>query len=266
MASPTNLPYGTALTGSNAQAWAVAILQGLGAPTTAANVNSLADWFALEGGGGQNNPLNTTMSGPGSTGSINSVGVQGFSTPADGVAATVATLNQPIFSSIVSALKSGNGLIGDTAAAVESALSSWSGGGYREITGSSNLSGVSGSGTTTTPPTTSPGNVQGVQGNVPGVSAPGYQGSGAITGGGSTTTPATPSSTGLPSILQGAAGLLQDVATALDYFFGMFGRGQGWRLVFTLIAGAALLLALKTLAAAGAIPGGLVPSAVPVPV
>lgn len=114
--------------------------------------------------------------------------------------------------------------------------------------------------------TTGTGTVQGVQGNVPGVSAPGATPSGGIIPGGTTTTAATPSSTGLPSILAGASGLLYDVSTALDYFFGMFGRGQGWRLVFAVICIVTLLLALKTLAGAGAIPGGLIPSAIPVPV
>ena len=46
----------------------------------------------------------------------------------------------------------------------------------------------------------------------------------------------------------------------------MFGRGQGWRLVFAVICIVALLVALKTLIAAGAIPSGLLPSAIPVPV
>ena len=45
------------------------------------------------------------------------------------------------------------------------------------------------------------GTITGVEGNVPGVSAPGAVPSGAILPGGSTTTSATPSSTGLPSIL-----------------------------------------------------------------
>ena len=118
----------------------------------------------------------------------------------------------------------------------------------------------------TTSSTTGTGTVQGIQGNVPGVSAPGATPSGGIIPGGSTTTPATPSSTGLPSILSGASGLLYDVSTALDYFFGMFGRGQGWRLVFAVICIVALLVALKTLIAAGAVPSGLLPSAIPVPV
>ena len=110
------------------------------------------------------------------------------------------------------------------------------------------------------------GTITGVEGNVPGVSAPGATPSGAITPGGAETTPATPSSTGLPSLLSGAQGLLWDISTALDYFFGMFGRGQGWRLVFAVICIVALLVALKTLIAAGAIPSGLLPSAIPVPV
>ena len=118
----------------------------------------------------------------------------------------------------------------------------------------------------TTSSTTGTGTVQGIQGNVPGVSAPGATPSGGIIPGGSTTTPATPSSTGLPSILSGASGLLYDVSTALDYFFGMFGRGNGWRLVFAVICIVALLVAYKTLVAAGAVPGGLIPSAIPVPV
>jgi hypothetical protein len=114
---------------------------------------------------------------------------------------------------------------------------------------------------------TSSGNtITGIQGNIPGVSAPGYVPSGAvsITPGGQQTTPATPGSLGVPSILSGVGGLLYDVANALDYFFGMFGRGQGWRIVFSGISIASLFLAYKALVGAGAIPSGLMPSAVPV--
>lgn len=111
---------------------------------------------------------------------------------------------------------------------------------------------------------TGSGTIQGIQGNVPGVSPTGYVGSAAILPGGQTTTPATPGSTGFPSLLSGAAGLLRDVATALDYFFGMFGRGQGWRFVFTAVSAVALVLSYKCLAGAGAVPSGLIPSVVPV--
>lgn len=110
------------------------------------------------------------------------------------------------------------------------------------------------------------GTIEGIQGNVPGVSPTGYVGSAAILPGGQTTTPATPGSIGFPSLISGAAGLLRDVATALDYFFGMFGRGQGWRLVFTAVSAVALFLSYKCLAGAGAVPQGLIPSVVPVPV
>jgi len=120
------VPYGTPLTGANATAWAKAILAGLGAPQTQANVQSLTDWFALEGGGGQNNPLNTSLVDTGSTGAINSSGVQGYATPQDGVNATVATL-QGGYSAITGALDTGKGLVDDTASAVEAELRKWSG-------------------------------------------------------------------------------------------------------------------------------------------
>jgi hypothetical protein len=128
------LPYGTALTGSSATAWATAILQGLGAPASAANVQSLVDWFGQEGGGGVNNPLNTTTASGGTageTGTINSVGVASYDSPAAGVAATVKSLEQPLYTGIVSALKSGSGLVGNSS--VGSELSAWSGGGYSSV-------------------------------------------------------------------------------------------------------------------------------------
>lgn len=126
------LPYGTALKGAAATAWAAAILTALGAPITAANVSSLEDWFDHEGGGGANNPLNTTLSDtPGVTGSINSVGVKSYSSPADGVEATVKTLEGG-YSAIVAALKSGAGL-SNAGPAVSSELSTWSGGGYSSL-------------------------------------------------------------------------------------------------------------------------------------
>jgi len=46
---------------------------------------------------------------------------------------------------------------------------------------------------------------------------------------------------GVNSVLSQAGGLVHDVAVMLDYVFGMFGRGQGWRLLFTVIMVAALL-------------------------
>lgn len=48
-------------------------------------------------------------------------------------------------------------------------------------------------------------------------------------------------------VLKGAEGLFHGLAVVLDYFFGMFGRGQGWRFAFTLAAIAAAYLSYRSL-------------------
>lgn len=141
MTTPQNLPYGTALTGSNAQAWAEQILSDLGAPETAADIQSLMDWFAREGGGGVNNPLNTTLRTSGSTGAINSVGVQSYSTPTQGASAEAQTIAGGNYPNILADLKAGTGLIG--ASNVGSELSTWSGGGYSSVSGSPSIGTIS---------------------------------------------------------------------------------------------------------------------------
>lgn len=55
-------------------------------------------------------------------------------------------------------------------------------------------------------------------------------------------------------LLGDITGLARDLATVIDYVFGMFGRGQGWRLAFTLVAAAAAYGSYRCLAGAGAIP------------
>ena len=117
--------------------FADALLQALGAPTSAANVASIVHWEALEGGNWHNsakfNPLNTTMHESGST-SMNGVGVQSYTSWAEGVKATVDTLKLAPYTSIVSALKAGSGLNG------VSGLGTWSGGAYTSVaTGGANL-------------------------------------------------------------------------------------------------------------------------------
>jgi hypothetical protein len=67
-------------------------------------------------------------------------------------------------------------------------------------------------------------------------------------------TPVPASSLGTSSVISQASGLLKDVATVLDYIFGMFGRGQGWRTVFTLVAGVSLYGSYKCLVSAGVVP------------
>lgn len=94
----------------NPKSWADAVLKGLGAPTSAENEQSLIAWSLQEGSGGTYNPLNTTLSADGAEGSINSAGVKNYPNWADGVAATVATLQSSDYSSIVSDLKGGKGI------------------------------------------------------------------------------------------------------------------------------------------------------------
>lgn len=56
------------------------------------------------------------------------------------------------------------------------------------------------------------------------------------------------------NLLGNITGLARDVATVIDYIFGMFGRGQAWRLVFTVVFAAASYAAYRSLVATGAIP------------
>lgn len=119
-----SLAYGTPLTGSAATVWSVAILKSLNAPITTSNIGSLNAWYVKEGGGGQNNPLNTTLSTSATTSTINSDGVKGYSTPAAGVSATSQTLNGG-YPAIVAALKSGKGLGSDPTGAIAADLRKW---------------------------------------------------------------------------------------------------------------------------------------------
>jgi hypothetical protein len=148
-AAPPFLPALTAIgTGTQATAWAQAILSVLGAPLNTPNVNSLISWFAHEDnngawgapadGAGQNNPLNVTSysgSFPGVTGSEPSgagpghPGNYNFDTPAHGVSAMTTVIKN--YGAIHGALMSGVGLIGNPA--VSANLSTWSGGGYSSL-------------------------------------------------------------------------------------------------------------------------------------
>lgn len=128
MGLPT-LPYGTPLEGAAAGEWAVAICRALNAPVTLNNCYSLAGWFRREGGGGQNNPMNTTLGSQ--YPAINSDGVRNFPTPEIGVAETVATL-QDGYSNVVASFRAGTGL-GAPNSATAQELAKWSGGGYTSI-------------------------------------------------------------------------------------------------------------------------------------
>ena len=91
--------------------WAYAVLNGIGAPTSQTNINTLWNWSVKESGRNplsngniHNNPLNTTQRAPGST-SANSVGVQSYPDVTTGAAATVQTLLNGYYPDIVSALR-----------------------------------------------------------------------------------------------------------------------------------------------------------------
>lgn len=71
---------------------------------------------------------------------------------------------------------------------------------------------------------------------------------------------ATTTITGLYGALQS---LLHGAATVIDYSFSMFEPGQGFRLLFALGTLVLMFLSYKSLAAAGAVPEGLIPKAVP---
>lgn len=126
----TNTTGGTNLINApvDAPAFADAVLSGVGAPVTPPNVKSIESWIGREGGGGANNPLNSTLPAPGSTG-FNSVGVQNYPTPQDGITATVSTLENGNYGDILMLLRSGGGLCGHQL----QGLSTWSGGGYSSV-------------------------------------------------------------------------------------------------------------------------------------
>lgn len=93
------------------QSFARAVLRAEDLPRTACNVGALEAWEAAEGGHWNNtaafNPLNTTLPEPGSS-PMNSVGVQSYTSWAEGLRATVDTLNNGNYPGILAALSAGN--------------------------------------------------------------------------------------------------------------------------------------------------------------
>lgn len=92
--------------------WENRILQGLGIKNPSPNARQSLDiWATQEGGAGIANnawfnPFNTTLQEPGST-AINSVGVQAYTSEAQGIQATISTLQGGYYTSIVGDLSSG---------------------------------------------------------------------------------------------------------------------------------------------------------------
>jgi hypothetical protein len=100
--------------------WAHELERDLGDPQNPNNDAVLVAWAQLEGGHWHNsaygNPLGTTKREPGST-SINSVGVQRYTSWREGLAATVAMIRQGNMAGIAAALAKG-GNPADTATAI----------------------------------------------------------------------------------------------------------------------------------------------------
>ena len=112
---------GTILGTGSQQAWARTLLGKLGKPATADNVRALTTWAAWEGGQWHNsahyNPLNTTQPEAGAT-NMNKEGVKSYKSWDQGYAATVETLNNGRYKSILSALTKGNN-VGSVLSAVD---------------------------------------------------------------------------------------------------------------------------------------------------
>ena len=119
---------------SNESSFATDVLVQMGAPVTQSNLDFIERWIAREGGGGANNPLNTTQQMNGSTVlSGNTAGVQNYNDLDVGVQATVKTLRNGYYPNIVSALMAGNASEADSQGRLSSDLSTWSGGGYSTV-------------------------------------------------------------------------------------------------------------------------------------
>jgi hypothetical protein len=126
--------HAVAVTSGSEDSFIRATLADLGAPATQANITSLASWFPHEfpswPPSASNNPMASTMPEPGAT-VFNYDGVRNYVSPSQGAQATAATLADGNYPGIVAALRSGNGLCGDSALAGE--FLTWSGNGYSGV-------------------------------------------------------------------------------------------------------------------------------------
>jgi len=123
--SSPNGSNASTLNGMSPYTWAVALLQGIGAPTSATNIEVVMSWELAEGGNWNNaataNPLNTTEPGYGGIAIAgNSAGVMAYPTWQSGLQATEAVLLDGSYDNIVSLLKEGNANPGTIASAIES--------------------------------------------------------------------------------------------------------------------------------------------------
>ena len=86
--------------------WRVRLLSVIRGKVNRANLQLLAAWARAEGGTARWNPLNTTLTVPGSW-PYNSVGVQNFRRPVDGISATAMTLADGYYPGILGDMQAG---------------------------------------------------------------------------------------------------------------------------------------------------------------
>lgn len=86
-------------------AYYAAVLKGIGAPVTPANLAFMRAWKQAEGGD-DTNPFDTTQGAPGAT-DFNSVGVKRYASVQSGIQATIQTLTNGNYGNILQALKAG---------------------------------------------------------------------------------------------------------------------------------------------------------------
>lgn len=107
--------------------WDRAILAGIGAPATKANIFFIDLWRRIEGGPADN-PLNTTLNTANVVGTVNSAGVKRYNSVQAGIDATVQTLKAPYYKQVVALFQSGKATAPQLATAVST--SPWDGGHY----------------------------------------------------------------------------------------------------------------------------------------
>ncbi|MDA8331427.1 MAG: hypothetical protein M0027_09540 [Candidatus Dormibacteraeota bacterium] len=137
--------------------FATALLTAMGWPTTQSNIAAMVSWEQAEGGNWENpdayNPLDTTMPEPGAV-STNGPGVKKYTSWAQGLQATVATLQLSYYPAIRAAFAGGNAsqtLVptasgelrtwGTNPAAIQAGISSGSWQKYATRTGGSGIGG-----------------------------------------------------------------------------------------------------------------------------
>jgi len=114
--------------------WQQAVLKGIGAPVTPSNIRLMNAWAQAEGGGARYNPLNTTQPAGGAT-DFNGIGVKNYRSARQGIQATIQTLLNGHYGSILSGLRS-SAAPGEIATAVGDSPWGTSGSLIHEVLGS----------------------------------------------------------------------------------------------------------------------------------